>query len=201
MRTVIWRAVNVLTWLLVGLVTPAAAYGLDIAAYAAIASVAATVATTAISAYSSYQQGQQAEKAGKYNAQVAENQAIMVRQAAGVREEQHRARVRALAGQQRAGVGASGVEEAGSPLLVMADTLQQAELDAQRIRYGGEVSATGYESQARLQRYQGGQYATAGMLGAGQSLLSGAATLGRMYRPGTPYRNVPSMRGTPGEDF
>ena len=123
------------------------------------------------------------QKAAKYNAKVAENQATAARNAAAIREQQHREQVRRLAAGQRAGYGGAGVTGEGSPLLVMADTLEQAELDAQRIRYGGEVSATGLQSQARLQRFQGDQYARAGALGAGTTLLSGAATATRYAAP------------------
>lgn len=151
----------------------------------AIVGIVATVVSTAVTAYGMYQQGQQQKAAGKYNAKVAENQATAAKQAAAVREEQHRERVRRLAGTQRAVSGASGIEEAGSPLLVMADTLEQAELDAQRIRYGGEVSATGFESQARLARFQGDQAARAGTIGAGSTLLSGAASAARVYGGGS----------------
>lgn len=143
--------------------------------------IAATVISTAVGVYSAYQQGQAQQKAAKYNAKVAENQAIAARNAAAVREQQHREQVRRLHATQRAVSGASGVTEEGSPLLVMADTLEQAELDAQRIRYGGEVSAAGFESQARLSRFQGQQAAQAGLIGAGSTLLSGAASAARVY--------------------
>ena len=141
---------------------------------ATVVSIVATVASTALGAYQSYQQGQQNQALAKYNARVAENQALQARYAAQVKEEQHRARILRLAGTARAGVGASGIEESGSPLLVMADSLEQAELDAQRIRYGGEVSAQGLESEARLQRFMGRQAASAGLFNAGGTLLSGA---------------------------
>lgn len=146
-----------------------------------IITIAATVISTAIGVYSAYQQGQAQQKAAKDNAKAAENQATATRNAAMVREQQHRERIRHLAGTQRAVAGASGLEEAGSPLLVMADTLEQAELDAQRIRYGGEVSATGFEAQSRLSRFQGDQASRAGMIGAGSTLLSGAASAARVY--------------------
>jgi len=148
--------------------------GYEVSAVALIG-LALTVVSTAVGVYSAYSQGQAQQKAAKYNAKVAENQATAARNAAAVREQQHRERIRQLAGTQRANSGASGIALEGSPLLVMADTLEQAELDAQRIRYGGEVSATGFESQARLQRFQGAQAAQAGMIGAGSTLLSGAA--------------------------
>lgn len=146
--------------------------------------IAATVISTAVGVYSAYSQGQAQQKAAKYNAKVAQNQAEMARNAAAVREQQHRENVRRLSATQRANAGMSGVTTEGSPLLVMADTLEQAELDAQRIRYGGEVSATGFESQARLSRFQGDQASRAGMIGAGSTLLSGAASAARVYGGG-----------------
>lgn len=147
-------------------------YGSEVVA---IVGLVATVVSTAVGVYASYQQGQAQQKAAKVNAKVAENQATAARNAAMVREQQHKEQIRRLAGTQRAVAGASGIALEGSPLLVMADTLEQAELDAQRIHYGGDVSAMGFESQARLSRWQGAQAAHAGAVGAGATLLSGAA--------------------------
>ena len=72
-------------------------------------------------------------------------------------------------------MGASGVDPAtGSPLLVSEDIAGEVELQAQRIRAGGEVRATRLEQQAQLSRLQGRQAQTGGFLRAGSLLLSGA---------------------------
>jgi hypothetical protein len=143
------------------------------------------VAGTGIATYSAYQQGQQAEKAGKYNARIAENQAIAAQQAAGLKADTLRDRARRIESTNIARAGGAGiVPTAGSPLFVMADNAMQAELDAQRVQYGGDQEAAAFNSQARLARYGAGVASDAGMYRAGSTLLSGAASASRFYRPG-----------------
>ena len=158
-------------------------YGLDVAAIAAIVGAAAAVAGTGVAVYSAYQQGQQAQAAGKYNARVAQNQALAAQQAAALRAEQVRERARRIESINVTRAASGGiVPTAGSPLFVMADNAMQAELEAQRVQYGGELEATGFESQARLARYGAGRASEAGMYRAGSTLLSGAVQGAQIYR-------------------
>jgi hypothetical protein len=151
--------------------------------------VAAAVAAAG-TAYSIYASGQAQQAAGEYNADVAEQQAQAARASAAVDEEAAREKARRIQAAARAAYGASGVsQEEGSPLLVLMDNAAQAELEAQRIRYAGELAATGYGNQATLARTQGAQAAQAGQIGAGISLLSSGASIGYrayygMNRPG-----------------
>src|SRR5678815_675005 len=86
--------------------------------------LAATAVSAGISAYGAYQQGQAGEAAGKYQAQVAKNNAIIAEQNAqfelqkGEREsEAQNYKTRALLGHQKAGQAASGIDvNTGSPL-------------------------------------------------------------------------------------
>lgn len=143
--------------------------------------IAAAVAAAG-SAYGIYASGQAQQAAGEYNAEVAEQQAVAARGSAAVDEEASRERSRRLQAAARAAYGASGVaQDEGSPLLVMMDNAAQAELEAQRIRYGGELAATGYGNQATLARTQGRQAAEAGTVGAGISLLSSGASIGTRW--------------------
>lgn len=140
---------------------------------AAIIGIVATVASTAVGVMASQQQAAQQKKIAKYNAQVAENQAFQARQAAAVRAEQSRERSRRIQSAARARAAASGVELEGSPGFVLLDNARQAELDAQRLKYGGEVQAEGYDAQARLHRFMAPQYEQAGMIQSGTTLLTG----------------------------
>lgn len=150
----------------------------------------AAVAGTAVSAYSSYASGQQASKAAAYNAQTADLQAQQARDAAKIDAENQQEAARRVQGQTRARIAASGVEQSeGSPLLTIMDNARQAEIEKQRILYGGELRATGLQNQATLSRYQGGQAATAGFYGAGINLLSGISSAGLQY-----YRGGKSAR-------
>src|SRR3990167_3388637 len=112
---------------------------------------------TIVSAYAAYQSGQQQAKALDYQAKVARNQATAAQQAAQVAAENARERNRRVLASQRARIGASGViGSEGSSLLVQLESAEQAALEEARIRYGGEVQATGLESAERLRRFNAG---------------------------------------------
>ena len=148
---------------------------------------AVTLVVAAVSAYLQYEQAEQQAQVQKYNAKVGENRAIEERQRAAFAAEQQREENRRVLGRQRALYGQAGVDvNAGSPLLVMADTARQAELDAQIILSGGQSRASAAEAQARLSRYGAGAAQRAGYIGAGTTLLSGAATGYRQYSGATP---------------
>src|SRR3990167_1354880 len=159
--------------------------GVDRMAYTtAIVSIAAAVASTAVTAYSAYAQAQQ-QQASKYNAKVAANQAEAARNAAAVRAQQAALQHRRVAAANVAAAGSSGVEvAAGSPLLVLADEAMNADLEQQRIRYGGELEASTQRANERLFRFQGRQAAAAGGLRTGTTLLSGASSFAQRYGSG-----------------
>ena len=148
----------------------------------AIIGAAAAVAGTAVSAYAAYSAGQAQQQASKYNAKVAANQAEAARNAAAVRAQQAALQHRRVAASNVAAAGSSGVEvAAGSPLLVLADEAMQADLEQQRIRYGGELEASTQRANERLFRFQGQQARAAGGLRAGTTLLSGASAFATRY--------------------
>jgi hypothetical protein len=135
----------------------------------------ATVASAAISAAGAIQQGQAAKAQGKLQAAILEQQATSERQQAEADEEDFRVRQSRVLAARRAALGASGVDpSSGSPLLVSEDFAGETELNALRIRTGGEVRATRAEQQAVLQRFQGRQAARAGFIRGGSLLVSGA---------------------------
>jgi hypothetical protein len=135
-----------------------------------------------------YQQGQAAAAAAKgqqavaeYNAKVAQQQATSID-----RQTEYRTRMRAeQAAQQQSGLlaaaGASGVVPSeGSPLMVQAAQAAESELDTLMIGYQGQVAAAQQRSQAGLDTLQAGIYgqqagyaSTAGLIGAGTTLLQG----------------------------
>jgi hypothetical protein len=144
----------------------------------------AAAASTGVATYAAYEQGQQQQAAGKYNAKVAQNQALAAQQAAGMRADILRDRARRVESTNLARAAGGGiVPTAGSPLFVMADNAMQAELDAQRAQYGGKVDAMGYESQADLYNFGASTAGQAGTLRAGSTLLSGASSAASLYRP------------------
>ena len=141
-------------------------------------STAATVASTALTAVAAISQGQAQKRQAEFQATVQRQQAERERQQAEADEQDFRRRQALLSSSRRAALGASGVEGGeGSPLLVSEDFAGEAELQALRLRSGGELRATRLEQSAQLQRLKGRNAQTGGFLRAGSSLLSGAGTL------------------------
>ena len=134
-----------------------------------------TVAGFGLSAVGAARQGQAAQQQANFQAAILRQQAESDRQKAAAEEEDfRRAQSRDFA-TRRAGLGASGVvPAAGSPLLVSEDFVGESELQALRIRAGGEVTATRLEQQAVLQRFKGRAARSAGVTRGGALLLSGA---------------------------
>lgn len=135
------------------------------------------VAGTAMSALGALSSAQAQSNAAKYNAQLAERNATISRQQAAADEERQRRAAFLQQGAARAGYGASGVNVEGSPLDILEQSALQAELDAQTIRWKGEVGAGGYEGEAALNRSRSSSAMTSGYLGAGSAILMGGAKL------------------------
>jgi hypothetical protein len=155
-------------------------YGTEFLAYAA---AAAAVAGAATAAYGTYKQGQDAAAASKYNEAVAFRQADQARDQAAIRAEEQALQDRRAQATVRARLGASGVEVEGSPLLVLMANADQAQLDQERIKYGGEITASGLEARGRLEGAYGRTAQTAGAIGAGASLLGSAGRIASTYLP------------------
>jgi hypothetical protein len=85
----------------------------------------------------------------------------------------------------RAAVGASGVTTEGSPLDVLESSVAEATLDVQRLQYGGQLRARGYENEATLYQFESKTAKTAGYFNAASDLLMGGS---QAYSYGTPVR-------------
>ena len=132
-------------------------------------------AGTAISAFGAIQQGQAAERQGKFQAAVLRQGAERERQISAADEADFRRRQSFALARRRAGLGASGVDPAaGSPLLVSEDFAGEVELNALRIRAGGETRATRAEQQANLQLASGRAKRRQGFIRGGSLLIGGA---------------------------
>jgi len=135
-----------------------------------------------MAAVGSIQAGQAAKAQSEFQAAVGEQQAarerlIGVRIAAG-EEKDFRRQQSALLAERRAALGKSGIDIGrGTPLLAASDFAAETELQAQRIRAGGETQAARLEQQAAQQAVllrAGGKAAQQrGLFRAGSSLLSG----------------------------
>lgn len=141
--------------------------------------MALTAATSALiaaglAATSSISQGQAAKQQAKFQSAVQDQQAARERQISASSEDDFRRQQFALLAERRAAMGKSGVEgNTGTPLLAASDFAAETELQARRIRAGGETQATRLEQQAGLTRRAGKNDQQQGFLRAGSSLLSG----------------------------
>lgn len=145
-----------------------------------IYAVAAT--TAAVSTYASYSGAQASaksqEQAANYNALVALREADASRQAAAYEEDRLREQGEKFKARQRMLFLKGGVDiSEGTPLLVEMDTAAQLELDAQAIRWKGEIGAGTATSQAYADLLQAHNAKTIGGYTAGTTLLTGLSSV------------------------
>jgi hypothetical protein len=146
----------------------------------ATVAVGATVVGTGVSVYGQMQQAQTAKKMGAYNAKLAENQALQTEMDS--REQMRRTSIgnKRIMATHRVSYAKAGVDTAGTPLAVMAETagnLKLSSLDYMK-KTGQDVTAL--YGQAGASRALGAQQAQAAYIGAGASLLSGASSMASM---------------------
>lgn len=143
-------------------------------------STGAMWAIGALTAASTYVAYDSSKKAGEANAQIAENNARLAaddartEQAIGDRESQQQTwRMRAMEGQQRAAIAASGVDsQFGTPAELLGESAMLGEVDQQTIRLNAARRAWGFNAQAQnvrnqssVDRYNTRQQGTATILG------------------------------------
>ena len=144
--------------------------------------ITALAAGTAISAFAAVQQGRAANAQAQFQSDVAKQQADRVEVESRQAEEDFRRNQARLLASRKAGLGVSGVESSsGSPLLASEDFASEVELQALRLRSGGELRATRLEQQASLFRFRGQAARQAGFLRGGSLLLTGT---GRAFEAG-----------------
>ena len=123
---------------------------------------------TGISVIGQVQQGKQAANQAQFQAQVAQNDAIIAGQqrdraikTAASNEEDYRRQQSELFGSRQALLGNTGVQRgAGSPLAVSTDFTGETELNALRLRNEGDVNANRLQQSVLNQQSQAGLFAT-----------------------------------------
>lgn len=147
------------------------------------------VISSLVGAASTVAGGVASNRAAKFNSQVQQNNAVIARNKA--KQEQavseleivrNQRRVRQVFGEQKTGFGAGNIQtDSGSALDVLANTIEQGELDTQIIRFNSEqtqqdlrFSADNLDAQSQLTRQSG-------KFGLGGSVLSGASQLGGLF--------------------
>ena len=137
--------------------------------------VETAAAGTAISAYSAISQGQTAAKAASANAAAQRATALSVENQGAQQAADAQMKAKRVAASGVAAAGAGGVDpNTGTPLTLAGQTAEFGELDSLRIINNASRTAWGYNAGASIDQFQGGQAQTAGYIGAGGSLLSGA---------------------------
>jgi hypothetical protein len=195
-----------------GTTTAAAAptfLGLTAAQFGAIGA-GLSVASFGVTALGQMRQGQaqaaaarQQAQIAEFNAKVAENNAILSRQAAEADADTiDRQRRIALSKQAVGFAGSNVVIDEGSTLEVLGDTAAEFELDRLNRLHQGQVQSNAQRIQATLDRdnaqgllAQGSAAASAGRTAAFGTVLAGGATLARRFSPPSNQRNP--LIGTP----
>mgnify|MGYP003627098978 CR=1 FL=1 len=131
-----------------------------------------------IDALLGYKGNQAAAKAARqtaeFNAQVAENEAVLLQRRKVDEEARMRQGAERTVATQRVATAASGVQMSGSALQAMADSYFNTEMDALNIQYAADIEQTAKASEAAITRAEGRARSTALKVASYQSLLSGA---------------------------
>ena len=135
----------------------------------------------------------QARMVADYNAQVEENNLVILQRARRDAELNVRQQGERLVGAQRVAAGASGIQERGSPLTAYANAYFGIERDAARIQYASSVDEARAVAAARKAIIEGQAraltYETAAMgslLGGTTQAVSTYGELGGFDTGGTP---------------
>jgi len=137
--------------------------------------LAATAISTGLSVSAARAQGKSAEDTANFNAQVAENNATLVKQQAEVDSERIRRRNKRVRGTQIANATKNGLLISGSVSDIMFDSDLRGEFDVLNTFIRGNVTAANLKSEAGLLRAQGRNARKQGNLKAGASIATGAA--------------------------
>lgn len=96
-----------------------------------------------------------AEQVAEYNAQVQENQIVLLQRARRGQERSLRQNSDRLRATQRVATAASAIRLSGSPLEALKDTYLNTEIDAARIAYAGSIEEANALSNAAITRLSG----------------------------------------------
>lgn len=152
------------------------------------------IAGVGVQAYGQYQAGKNAQSQAKaqskwnlYNSKVAQREAEVERRANIFAAKQQKRKSKAFLAKQRALIGATGVEIAGSPLLVAEDTAAELAKEETNLRLTGQRRVSAFKSRSILDisrasaaRSRAAGFGRAAVIGAGGTILQGAATVAFM---------------------
>ena len=125
--------------------------------------------------------GKAAQQAAEYNAQVAENEAILLARRKRAEEEVKRMQTRQLIGSQRVATAASGIQMSGSPLGALADSYFALERDVANLQYASSIEQTRATSTADMARFEGDSAKMTSDINSYATLLGGTTTAAINY--------------------
>lgn len=131
-----------------------------------------------ISAMGSMAAAQAAADSKRAQAAAYERQAAIERQTGEYESERQRDKSIRLISRQRTGYLTAGIALQGTPLDVIADTTAETELDVSAIKYGHEVKAQNFETQAKVLRFEADSGEQAGALGALSPIFKSLGSMG-----------------------
>ena len=135
--------------------------------------LAATAIGTGVSVVGSVMQGKREAEAAKAQAKLSSFQADAEIKRGDREEEIMRQEAAKLVGQQRAAYAAAGVRLTGSPLLVMAQTIQDSEKDISLLQEETDARALSYRMQSRIFEDTATSAKTSSYFKAGSTILTG----------------------------
>lgn len=144
-------------------------------------------AGAALKAYGTYQSGKADAQAAEFNRELSLENAQIAREQTQAELVSLRRRQYRELGTIRAATGASGIVMDGSALDVLEFSVAEATLDAQRLKYQGELRARGYMNDAELYGREADAAMTRARYGAASELLMGASNMADYYA-GTPVQ-------------
>lgn len=147
---------------------------------------AIAIGLAALGAVSSLSQGlqaaDQAKTAGKSNRDILQFEARQAQAAAEIDAAQQQKMDRRLLAAQRARFGAAGIDPgAGSALTLQTTTAREAELERQRILYGGSVQANRLRNDAAVADYTGKATARQAEMQGYSGFLTGLGQSANIY--------------------
>jgi hypothetical protein len=114
---------------------------------------------------------------GRYNAKLAENQALQTEMDAAENIRRKRSENRRMLATQRSRYAKAGVLMEGTPLELLAESAGNLELEVLDYDRQQRMQAAGLRAQGAADLALGANQARAAMIGAGSSLLSGASSM------------------------
>lgn len=145
------------------------------------------LASAGISAIGAISQGNAQAKAANYNAAVKTIQANQAVDQAGAQASNDAVKTRQKMAAVRAGSIQNGFEESGSVSDILDTVQRDGALESMTAMYDGTVRAQALRQGAELDKMTASNAKTAGYIGAGTSLLSGAS---KMYTGGRSQLDV-----------